>query len=173
LAFSENSTTVLFLSEGKFRQYWAQTDKSETNERIRFREVTRLIEADNVLLRRPARPKIGKDIKEHFADGKWHRPETIATHLDAELEHVVDTLDAMHLRETFGVKTDKKKVGTHFEYRIFPLERTISSVELITKLAPIIQDLKAEGRKNMATMSPVTVGHLAGMLQKLLDAWTE
>ena len=43
--------------------------------------------------------------------------------------------------------------------------------ELIEKLAPIIKELKAEGKKNMATMSPATVSHLAGKLSNLLDEW--
>jgi hypothetical protein len=58
-----------------------------------------------------------------------------------------------------------------FEYRIYKQEKMISSSELVEKLTPIIKDLKAEGRKNMATMSPATVGYLAGMLEKLVDEW--
>ena len=39
---SENAHSKLI--ERKFRGYWKRTDKTETNERIRFREVLRLIE---------------------------------------------------------------------------------------------------------------------------------
>jgi hypothetical protein len=71
----------------------------------------------------------------------------------------------------FGCKVERKRVGTHTEFRIFKENKKISLDELVEKLTPIIKDLKAEGRKNMATMSPATVGYLAGMLEKLVDEW--
>jgi hypothetical protein len=53
------------------------------------------------------------------------------------------------------------------------LDKTISSSELIEKLTPILKGLKAEGTKNMATMSPGTVAYLAAQLGRLLEEWTE
>lgn len=43
------------LTERKFRHYWSQTDKAETNERIRFRATYNLIE--DIHLRRRNRPR--------------------------------------------------------------------------------------------------------------------
>ena len=74
---------------------------------------------------------------------------------------------------TYGCKAEKKKVGQHVEYRIFRLDQTVSSSELIEKLTPILKGLEAEGAKNMATMSPGTVAYLAGQLRRLLEEWTE
>ena len=56
------------LSERRFREYWERTDKTETNERIRFVAVQRFIAAE-VSLRRGNRPRISPAIIERFADG--------------------------------------------------------------------------------------------------------
>jgi hypothetical protein len=122
---------------------------------------------------RPRRPKIGWAIREHFADGKWHAVETIATKIDADQDHVATTLDGICKNQTYSCNAEKKKVGTQVEYRIFKINKTISSTELIEKLTPIIEGLRAEGKKNMVTMSPQTVAVLAHRLQKLLDDWAE
>jgi hypothetical protein len=122
---------------------------------------------------RPRRPKIGFAIREHFANGKWHATQTIATKIEADQDHVATTLDGICKNQTYGCNAEKKKVGTHVEYRIFKMKKTISSNELIEKLTPIIEGLRAEGKKNMVTMSPQTVAVLAHRLQKLLDEWAE
>lgn len=158
------------LTERRFRAYWGLTDQSETNERKRFMEVLRLMERNPTTMRRP---QIGKPIMEKFADGKWHKPEKMARDLDAAEELVADTLESMRRNKNYGATCERRHVGKGFEYRIFQTEKMISSGELIEKLTPIVRDLKAEGRKNMATMSPATVGYLAGMLEKLLNEWTE
>jgi hypothetical protein len=45
--------------------------------------------------------------------------------------------------------------------------------ELTTKLRPIVEGLKAEGKKNMATMVPAEVAMLAARLERLLNEWAE
>ena len=157
------------LTERGFREYWARTDRSETNERKRFTEVLRLIEDGPATRRR--RSPIGKPIVQKFADGKWHKPETVARTINHAEDHVATTLEQMRMCQTYGAKCERRHVGKGFEYRIYKQEKMISSSELVEKLTPIIKDLKAEGRKNMATMSPATVGYLAGMLEKLVDEW--
>jgi hypothetical protein len=121
------------------------------------------------------RSSIGQQIKENFADSKWHPLNVIAKTIEADVEHVRATLDRItRTNQTyFGCRAERKRVGTHVEYRIFKIEKTISSNELIEKLAPIIEGLRAEGKKNMVTMSPQTVAVLAHRLQKLLDEWAE
>jgi len=161
------------LTEGRFRKYWDRTHKSEGNERQRFAAVLRLMQ-EEISLRQKNRPKIGPMIVEQFGDNKWHPLAIIAKGVEASEEHVAETLHTMQaLRGTYGAKCERKQVGTSFSYRIFRQTRTISSAELKTKLTPLIEGLKAEGKKNMATMSPGTVAHLAGSLQHLLDEWTE
>ena len=156
------------LTERGFREYWARTDRSETNERKRFTEVLRLIEDGPATTRRSP---IGKPIVQKFADGKWHKPETVARAINQAEDHVATTLERMRKNQTYGAKCERRHAGKGFEYRIYKQEKMISSSELVEKLTPIIKDLKAEGRKNMATMSPATVGYLAGMLEKLVEEW--
>ena len=103
------------------------------------------------------RPKIGAAIVERFGDGKWHSQATIAKALDTTEDHVATTLETMRKMQTYGARSERKRVGT--------------SRELVEKLGPIVKGLKAEGKKNAATMSPGTVAHLAAQLQKLLDEW--
>jgi hypothetical protein len=118
------------------------------------------------------RPKIGAAIVEQFGDGKWHSRATIAKVLDTTEDHVATTLETMRKMQTYGARSERKRVGTSCSYRIFRKKNMISSNELVEKLGPIIKSLKAEGKKNAATMSPGTVAHLAAQLRNLLDEWT-
>ena len=129
--------------------------------------------SEHAKLPRARRPSIGKSIKEHFADGNWYWPSLIAERIGADEAHVLDTINGMSKNGYFGCRVERKRVGTHTEFRIFKEDKTISLDELIEKLAPIIKELKAEGKKNMATMSPATVAHLAGKLSNLLDEWAQ
>lgn len=70
----------LKLTEGRFRQYWSRTDKAESNERIRFKAVLRLIEDETTLRRTRSTPYRPQIIAE-FADGKWHPLKTIAARI--------------------------------------------------------------------------------------------
>lgn len=119
------------------------------------------------------RSSVGRELKEQFADGKWHRLSNIAKTMDRDEDRVRRTLDSMLKNQTFGLKAEKKKVGQYLEYRIFRLDKTVGSTELIEKLTPILKGLEAEGAKNMATMSPGTVAYLAGQLRRLLEEWAE
>ena len=157
------------LTESRFRSYWLRADPKETNERIRFQAVLMLMRSQSIWAAR--RPSIGEPIKEGFADGKWHRPSVIAEKIGADEAHVLDTIKGMSNNGTYGCKVERKRVGQQIEFRIFKTDKTVSLDELIEKLAPIIKELKAEGKKNMATMSPATVSHLAGKLSNLLDEW--
>lgn len=167
LTFAADSTMVEKLTERRFRDYWERTE-SGPNERARFGEVIKLMQA-------PKRPAIGEAIKESFADGKWHGVATIAKGIDADEDHVRETLDRITRKNTtyFGCKAEKKYVGRDAAYRIFKIDRTISSAEIAEKLAPILSGLEAQGKKTLATMSPGKVSILAHELRKLLKEWTE
>lgn len=157
------------LNEWQFRRFWGRT---EGDERIRFREVLKLMQSATTITA-PRRPKIGQAIKARYADGKWHKLDVIAGKIEGDADHIRETLDGMCKNQTYGVKAEKKKVGTHFEYRLFRMEKTIGSHELIEKLAPIVSDLENEGRKTQVTMSVITVAVLAAKLRKLLVEWAE
>jgi len=182
--FLEFSTTVLNsenppsrLTEGRFRAFWEKTDKNETNERIRFRQALDLMRENigiAVSPRHGQRLGIGPDVIKRFGDGEWHHVDDVIEATGKGEEDVVRALDLMVERGTYNTSAEKRRRGRnqHLEYRIFPKKKTVSSTELTTKLGPIIELLKAEGKKNMATMVPATVAMLAVKLQHLLDEWT-
>jgi hypothetical protein len=70
-------------------------------------------------------------------------------------------------------KVESKRIGKEIHYRIFKKDNTVSVEELATKLRPIVEGLKAEGKKNMATMVPAEVAMLAARLERLLNEWAE
>jgi hypothetical protein len=119
------------------------------------------------------RPKIGESIKARFADGKWHQPGVIAEKIGADEAHVLDTINGMSKNGTYGCRVERKRVGQHIEFRIFKQNKTVSVEELTTKLRPIVEGLKAEGKKNMATMVPAEVAMLTARLERLLNEWAE
>jgi hypothetical protein len=156
------------LTERHFRSFWERT---EGDERLRFREIVKLMQ--EATPRAPSRPKLGQAIKERYADGKWHKFDVITSKIEGDESHIRDTLDNMCKHQTYGVKADKKKVGQHFEYRLFKMEKSISSVELLERLLPIVTQLEEQGKKNQVTMSVAAVAILASQLRKLLREWTE
>ena len=119
------------------------------------------------------RPKIGAEIKKHFADGKWHLPSTIANKIGYDESHVTDTINNIIRHKTFGCKAERRTVGKHVEFRVFPMDRAVSASELSEKLSPIIDELEAQGRVSLAAASPAQVRLLAHRLRLLLDGWTQ
>lgn len=121
------------------------------------------------------RPMIGAKLKARYADGKWRPLERMAEKLEVDLEHLRATLDRMTWRNVtyYGCKAEKKRVGSEIQYRIYKLDKAISVTELVEKLAPILQGLEEESRKNMTTMSVAKVAVLHGQLRKLLREWSE
>jgi hypothetical protein len=161
------------LSERRFRDYWEPTDKTAGNERIRFREVQKLIEGE-LHLRRDSRPAIGRAILEQFGDGAWHELADIAIAVaDCDEDHVRTTMQNMINAGTFGAKAEKKRFGTSWKYRIAPRDsHAISIAEIRQELGPIIKDLHTEGRKHLARIVPQTMAQAAVRLQRVLDKWT-
>lgn len=161
------------LSERKFREYWERTDKAEPD-KVRFAMVAKLIKSETSVMT-ARRPSIGKEIVERFGDAKWHKLSTIVDALEADEQNVKDTLDRSTWKTTTynGCRVERKEVGTHLEYRIFKLDKTISSSELMEKLTPIISSLEHEGHSSLAAASPPRVLVLAHQLRKLLKGWTE
>lgn len=158
------------LTEGRFRSYWSRTD-NDGDDRDRFHAVIRMMQSERVTA--PRRPKIGNKIREQFADGKWHNLDVIANKLDADVDHVRETLDGISKNQTYDCRAEKKKVGTGSAYRVFKLDKAISLDEITEKLTPILLGLEAEGKKTMATMAPAAVAILAHKLRTLLKEWSE
>lgn len=159
------------LTERAFRKVWERTEK-DSNERARFQAVLRLMAESTPRL--PQRPKIGGEIVKRFADGKWHRVDAIAKRIDADVNHVRDTLDNMRTLGSFGATAERKPVSTP-TYRIFRTDKTliISSQELREKLESIIETIDEQGRRNAATISFGTLVRAAHDLRTLLDEWTK
>jgi hypothetical protein len=174
--FLDFGTTVPIpknLTEGRFRGYWERTDRKEGNERIRFRDVARLMDEETTLSK-PHRQKraIGEAIKATSAGG-WHRLATITTHVQAVVkeateEDVEAVLKGMVQHGWYNVFCEKKKGGDIYRIVIGGKQK-IDLVTLKQELGPILEGLKAEGRKNMALMSPGTVARLAFQLEQLID----
>jgi hypothetical protein len=154
------------LTERKFREYWERTEGP--NERQRFGAIQRLMQ-DDLRLRteQPRLPQIIGAAIEKFADGRWHAIETIAKELEVTPEQAETAL-----RRTTKLAMEKKQVGKSFHFRLFGKTRMISSQELTTKLGPIIEGLRAEGKKRAEAASPATVAHLTAQLQKLIEEWS-
>ena len=138
-------------------------------ERARSREHHSTEEA----AKRARRPSIRKLIKDQFANGKWHSIDKIVERLRADKNHVLETIKGMSKTGDFCCRVERKRVGQHIEFRIFTKDKTVSVEELTTKLRPIVEGLKAEGKKNMATMVPAEVAMLAARLERLLNEWAE
>ena len=169
LSFVATGNIPRNLTERRFRDYWSRTDKSETNERIRFREVLKLMESETTL-RRPQRPGVGKEIAERFADGKWHDVETIAKHVNGTVESLDTVFQNMRSKRANGIGLcEDRRHGKTIQYRMRKAGRTIDLEVLMEELQPLIDGLKAEGRKNMATMSPDTVAALTVQLERLIE----
>lgn len=174
LAFAANVTIVTNLTEGRFRAYWDRTaDDESSNERLRFRAVLELMQAEISLSKSTVPKGHPKKIVEHFADHKWHSLPVIAKYLEADSDEAERSLAGMVKDGRGNAKTEIKTVGTVKHYRFFRNARMVSSTELIEKLAPIARDLEAEGRKNQVTMSVAKVAVLAAHLNKLLREWAE
>lgn len=159
------------LSERKFRDYWARTEPGG-NERIRFLAVNRLIEEAH--LSAQPRPGIVAAIKKRFADGKWHRVETIARAVEApddQVEHILGK--CCHSGGYSLTQAERRKSGKHNEYRIFRRERTVSTEEIVSKISPIIEHLEEQSKRAAGTISGATIAMLATQLANLLKHWVE
>lgn len=158
------------LTEGRFRSFWVRT---EGDERRRFREIAKLMQAETSLSKSTVPKGHPKKIIEKFADAKWHSLPVIAKHLDAKDDEAERSLAGMVKDGRGNAKTEIKTVGGIKHYRFFKNARMVSSTELSEKLTPIIKDLAEQGSRNMTTMDVMAVAVLATKLRKLLSEWTE
>jgi hypothetical protein len=118
-------------------------------------------------------PKVGRDMIAKLRPGKWYAAQALAQQAGITERDVHSVLRTMCWRPQHGAKAERKKVGNEIHYRIFKQDKAVSVEELTTKLRPIVEGLKAEGKKNMATMVPAEVAMLAARLERLLNEWAE
>ena len=157
------------LTEGRFRGYWEQTDK-DGNERQRFIAVQKLM-ADQTVVRVPPKKELGNQIIKEFADSKWHDIATMVSHLNEPQWAVEQVLsDLAKTKNSYRIGSfEKKQRGKSVVYRLIRAEKRIDLNALMQDLGPILDGLKTEGRKNVATISPGTVAHLAHQIEQLLE----
>jgi hypothetical protein len=170
LNFSTDVENAGKFSEGRFRSYWARTDKTETNERIRFGQVSKLIEQST--LRAPRHPAIRKPIIESFGDGTWHRSQTIATKIGVASDQVDAVLVQMAAADK-NVTVERRRFGTGWENRLFKREREVGTAELATKLTPIIEKLEVLSKRAPGTIGNAEAAVLAAELRNFLKQWRE
>lgn len=161
------------LTQNRFFFFWKQTDRAGGNERQRFIAVMRLMSEQTNAGTRGIRLNLGSKIMEQFADGKWHSQDDIIEAVGGDTEPVLKTLQGMQKYGTYKSKTENKQVGKTRHWRIFNMndDKAVSLAEINEKLPAIIKGLKAEGKKNMATIAIINVASLAHKLQQLLDEW--
>ena len=109
------------------------------------------------------RPKIGASIRDQFADGKWHAVSDIAASIDADVEHVLETLRGMSKNQTYGCMAEKKNSPAGVHYRITKLNRAVPIPVLLERLASaglrvaLAPRLEAGGALTGQATGPVTV----------------
>jgi hypothetical protein len=108
-------------------------------------------------------------------DGTWHRLSAIVAKarggLDVTEADVLPVLEAIRLRGAYGAWAERRQSSAGWQYRVrVGTGRTVNLDVLLAEVEPILVALEAEGRKNMATMSPGTVAHLAVQLRRTLRA---
>ena len=116
---------------------------------------------------------VGRAIVAKCRRGKWQPVGDIAAAAGVSERDANAVLETMCWRASYGSRAEWKRVGKERYYRIFKQDKTVSVEELITKLRPIVEGLKVEGKKNMATMVPAEVAMLAARLERLLNEWAE
>ena len=97
----------------------------------------------------PMSPKVGRDMVAKLRPGKWYSAQTVAEDAGVTERDVHSVLQNMCYRPAHGAKAERKKVGNEIHYRIFKQDKAVSVEELTTKLRPIVEGPKAEGKKNM------------------------
>ena len=157
------------LTERRFRSYFEQTDKT-AKEQHRFAAVLKLME-EAFELHAPRTPsRVGHDIRREFANGKWIKPETMAEKLDAPPDQVIGVLERMRINGAHQCHAERRTAGKATEYRVIKGSGKRIDVETLrVEVSPIIKQLEVEGKKNMATFSPLTVLDCAHKLKRLLD----
>lgn len=159
------------LSERQFRALWNRTVDDGDNERIRFQAVIRLMEEPKAPKPRSAKVLLEQVAEHGYADGSAHRIDTIlAKFPEAEHDAVIAALDGQCRAMKWERSSTKQGKSM---YRSVQYDRMISSLTVANELGPLIEELKEQGKRNTATISPGTVAYNAALIQELIDKWTK
>lgn len=155
------------LTEGKFRDFWSQTDKNE-EEDMRFAAVSVLIEKDS---KDAAAKKLAQGIRKKFDDGKLHQTSEIAESF--ELEETETDRILRNMTSNAALKSHAvNKRGNAYSIKKIKPTRTADLDALYEEVKPIIKALKTEGRKKETTLASLgTVEYLANKLDELLRTY--
>ena len=104
---------------------------------------------------------------------KWRNASEVSARTGLPELHVARVIHLIQTSHKHRATVETKRIGRQTHYRIFKKDKTVGVEELTTKLRPIVEGLKAEGKKNMATMVPAEVAMLAARLERLLNEWAE
>lgn len=159
------------LNERQFRRAWEESPDFGGNERQRFMAVQEALERNHAAAKQKRTPGASKAIRERFADGRWHSLGRIQSTL---ADFPPDTIAGLLSRENAisGVRREQRRRAQDIEYRLFPREKQVSSLELSEKLGPLVKQLREQGRKNAATIAISLIASIASQLDSLLDEWT-
>lgn len=102
-----------------------------------------------------------------FADSRWYTVEAIQRKIEAPAEEIVSVLNYVDNNYKVLYVVHKKQD----KFRISSLHKTVSVGLILEELLPIIENLKAEGRKPTAKWSPGTIARIARELELILEGW--
>lgn len=164
--------------------FWNQTKEFSGNDRKRYQKTWELIlaaEQDEAAVAASGEPKkrVSRDfgplreaVGKKFSDGKWHDAEAMANHLDTDEKELADALEMkVRLKEGYPYEVQEKPYGRSKRYRIFKTDRQLSRARILEELAPILDGLLVEGKKNGVTISVPAVARLGHQLKTLMGKW--
>ena len=100
----------------------------------------------------PRRPYIGGQIREHFANGKWHSVAEIAAAIGTQEDHVLTTLEGISKNQTYGCTAEKKNAPAGVRWRIHRQDKAVPVPVLLEQLTPIVKGLLEQGRASQAAI---------------------
>lgn len=157
------------LTERRFRSYFEQTDSKQKEQR-RFARVIELIHEDLYVHEGPGPRSERKGLVTMLADGNWR---TVAEMVEgsgfSEKDIKSFVGNAMQLG-SHGLYAESRSYGSTKQYRLVKGgKKRINAEALRREAGPILDELEAEGKKNMARISPPTVVNLVHKLRQLIE----
>lgn len=110
-------------------------------------------------------------IVDQFADGaRWYGVDVIAERLSAEVDVIARTLEAARRTDAEGCRWERRKRQGQLQWRITKQQGYAVNLEaLMPVIGPLLAELDAEGRKNLATACPQRVAQVAQMLRQAIQ----
>jgi hypothetical protein len=135
--------------------------------------MVRMMEQDGPPIRKKRPSDTSVSVIQKCKGAKWRSAREVADRAEIAEGDVARVIHLIQTSHKHRAVVETKRVGKETHYRIFEKDKMVSVEELTTKLRPIVEGLKVEGKKNMATMVPAEVAMLATRLERLLNEWAE